>query len=74
MGALRPISSGHGLGLTLVLALLLGAHAETDPDQLVIDIQVAGLPAGQAAQLARRLERLLTVTQVLRSEKRRAAA
>jgi acetolactate synthase small subunit len=49
-------------------------HADTDPDQLVIDIQVAGLPAGQATQLAKRLERVITVTQVLCSEKRRAAA
>ena len=49
-------------------------HHEADPNQLVIDIQVANLPAGQAAQLAKRLERVITVTQVLRSEKRRAAA
>jgi hypothetical protein len=40
----------------------------------VIDIQVTGLPAGQAAQLAKRIERVVTVTQVQRSEKRRAAA
>lgn len=46
-----------------------------DPDdQLVIDIQVAGLPSGQAEQLARRLKRVITVTEVLWSEKRSAAA
>ena len=45
-----------------------------DPDQLVIDLQVEGLPAGQAEQLARRLGRVITVTQVLWSEKRRATA
>lgn len=50
------------------------SHLETDPHQLVIDIQVSGLPAGQAAQLARRLQRVITVTQVLCSEKRHAAA
>ena len=44
-----------------------------DADQLVIDIQVAGLVAAQAEQLARRLGRVVTVTQVLWSEKRLAA-
>ncbi len=41
-------------------------------DQLVIDVQVAGLPAGRAEQVARRLDRVITVTQVLHSEKLRA--
>ena len=50
------------------------AHAEADPGQLVVDVQVAGLPFGQAALLAKRLQRVITVTQVLWSEKRRAAA
>ena len=50
------------------------AHAETDPSQLVVDVQVAGLPFGQAALLAKRLGRVITVTQVLWSEKQRAAA
>jgi hypothetical protein len=50
------------------------AHAETDPSQLVVDVQVAGLPSGQAALLAKRLGRVITVTQVLWSEKQRAAA
>ena len=35
----------------------------------VIDVQVAGLPAGRAEQLARRLDRVIAVTQVLHSEK-----
>ena len=48
------------------------ALVETGQDQLVIDVQVAGLPAGQAEQLARRLDRVITVTQVLHSVKRRA--
>lgn len=43
-------------------------------DQLVIDIQVAGLTAGQAEQLVRRLQRVITVTEVLWSERRSAAA
>jgi len=50
------------------------APAETDPGQLVVDVQVAGLPFGQAALLAKRLGRVITVTQVLWSEKQRAAA
>ena len=48
------------------------AWVENDRDQLVIDVQVAGLPVGRAEQLARRLDRVITVTQVLHSEKRRA--
>lgn len=50
------------------------ARPEPDADQLVIDIQVAGLAAGQAEQLARRLQRVITVTQVLRSERLLAVA
>lgn len=42
-------------------------------DQLVIDVQIAGLPLGQAELLAKRLSRVVTVTQVLWSEKRSAA-
>jgi acetolactate synthase small subunit len=45
---------------------------ETDQDQLVIDVQVPGLPVGRAEQVARRLDRVITVTQVLHSEKCRA--
>jgi len=48
------------------------ALLEADQDQLVIDIQAAGLPPGQAAQLVRRLDRVITVTQVLHSERLRA--
>jgi len=48
------------------------SRLEADQDQLVIDVQVAGLPAGQAEQVARRLDRVITVTQVLHSEKLRA--
>ncbi len=40
----------------------------------MVDVQVAGLPRGQAEQIARRLDRVVTVTQVLWSEKQRAAA
>lgn len=47
---------------------------ESDDDQMVIDIQISGLPPGHADQLARRLNRVITVTQVLWSEKRLAAA
>ncbi len=47
---------------------------DTDHSQLVIDVQVAGLPLGLAEQLAKRLSRVITVTQVLCSEKHRAAA
>lgn len=49
-------------------------HSTRDEsDQLVIDLQVEGLTAAQAEQLARRLGRVITVTQVLWSEKRLAA-
>ena len=50
------------------------AQLESDEDLLVVDVQVAGLPRGQAEQIARRLDRVITVTQVLWSEKQRAAA
>jgi hypothetical protein len=50
------------------------APLETDPGQLVVDFQVAGLPLERAQLLAKRLERVITVTQVLHSEKRCAAA
>jgi acetolactate synthase small subunit len=45
------------------------SRLETGHDQLVIDIQAAGLPEGRAAQLVRRLDRVITVTQVLHSER-----
>jgi hypothetical protein len=50
------------------------APLETDPGQLVVDFQIAGLPLERAQLLAKRLERVITVTQVLHSEKRWAAA
>jgi hypothetical protein len=50
------------------------APLETDPAQLVVDFQIAGLPLERAQLLAKRLERVITVTQVLHSEKRCAAA
>jgi hypothetical protein len=48
------------------------ACADSDDDQLVIDIQVSALPQGLADQLARRLRRVITVTEVLWSQKRQA--
>lgn len=45
------------------------SRLEADQDQLVIDIQAADLPSGRAAQLVRRLDRVITVTQVLHSER-----
>jgi hypothetical protein len=50
------------------------ALGEAEGGQLTIDIQIAGLTAEDAERLAKRLRRVLTVTQVLWSEKRRAAA
>jgi hypothetical protein len=49
------------------------APLETDPGQLVVDLQIAGLPSERAQQLAKRLERVITVTQVLHSQKHCAA-
>jgi hypothetical protein len=46
------------------------ACLDSDEDQLVIDIQVSELPNGLADQLARRLRRVITVTEVLWSQKR----
>jgi hypothetical protein len=40
----------------------------------VVDFQIAGLPLESAQLLAKRLERVITVTQVLHSEKHRVAA
>lgn len=50
------------------------APLETDPGQLVVDFQVTGLPSECAQQLAKRLERVITVTQVLHSQKHCALA
>lgn len=48
--------------------------ARTENDQLVVDLQLDGLAPGQAALLAKRLQRIITVTGVLWSEKRLAVA
>jgi hypothetical protein len=50
------------------------APLESDPAQLVVDFQIAGLPSARAQLLAKRLGRVITVTQVLHSEKHCAAA
>jgi hypothetical protein len=50
------------------------ACVDRDDDQLVIGIQVSELPQGLADQLARRLRRVITVTEVLWSQKRPATA
>ncbi|MCS6878024.1 MAG: hypothetical protein N2038_00275 [Geminicoccaceae bacterium] len=51
-------------------------HAQLDPfeeDSLVVEFQLAGLSAREAAGLARRLGRIVGVESVLWSEKRAAA-
>ena len=50
------------------------APHEADPDQLVVDLQIAGLPSERAQLLAKRLERVITVTHVLHSQKHCATA
>jgi hypothetical protein len=50
------------------------APLESDPAQLVVDFQIAGLPSERAQLLAKRLGRVITVTQVLHSEKHCAPA
>ena len=49
------------------------ACPDGDDDQMVVDIQVSALPHGVADQLARRLRRVITVTEVLWSQRRQAA-
>lgn len=49
------------------------APLENDPEQLVVDLQIAGLPFEGARLLAKRLQRVITVTRVLHSEKLSAA-
>jgi hypothetical protein len=44
------------------------------PDQLVVDLQVDGLPDGDAQRVVKRLGRVLTVTRVLQSERRAVTA
>jgi acetolactate synthase regulatory subunit len=43
-------------------------------DELVVDLQMGGIDAGEAELLAKRLGRVVSVTGVLFSEKRRCAA
>jgi hypothetical protein len=62
------VFSLHGLTPTRCHSACL----DSDEDQLVIDIQVSALPNGLADQLARRLRRVITVTEVLWSQKRPA--
>jgi hypothetical protein len=64
------VFSLHGLVPTRCHSACLNS----DDDQLVIDIQVSELPLGLADQLARRLRRVITVTDVLWSQKRPASA
>jgi hypothetical protein len=64
------VFSLHGL----VPSRCHSACLDSDDGQLVIDIQVSELPSGLADQLTRRLRRVITVTEVLWSQKRRAGA
>jgi len=43
-------------------------------DELVVDLQMTGIDAGQATLLAKRLGRVVSVSSVLFSEKRRCLA
>lgn len=46
---------------------------DDDQSQLVVDLQVDGLPDGEAQRVAKRLGRVITVTSVLWSERRPSA-
>ena len=48
-------------------------HADRSSEELVIDLQLSGLSAGEAARVAARLGRIVGVESVLWSEKRAAA-
>lgn len=50
------------------------ARHDDHPDQLVVDLQVDGLPDGDAQRIAKRLTRVVTVTRVLQSERRASIA
>jgi hypothetical protein len=43
---------------------------DDDRDQLVVDLQIDGLPEGEAQRVVKRLGRVVTVTSVLWSERR----
>lgn len=47
---------------------------DDDPSQLVVDLQVEGLPDGDAQRVLKRLGRVVTVTSVLWSERRQTLA
>lgn len=64
------VFSLHGLVPTRCHSTCL----DSDDGQLVVDIQLSELPQGLAGQLARRLKRVITVTEVLWSQKRPAIA
>ena len=52
-----------------------GSHASQDKGRpLLIDLQIADLAAEDSHRLQKKLERMLLVTQILCSEKRRAVA
>lgn len=46
------------------------ARQDDDEGLLVVDLQVDGLPEGEAQRVAKRLDRVITVTSVLWSERR----
>lgn len=72
--AADPSALPRVLGVFSVYSLVPDScHCTRAEGQLVVDIQVAGLGHGQAELLAKRLGRVVTVTQVLWSEKRLAA-
>lgn len=58
----------------LVPARCHAARHDDDPEQLVVDLQVDGLPEGEAMRLTKRLGRVVTVTRVLWSERRSSIA
>ena len=50
------------------------ARHDDDASQLVVDLQVEGLAAGDAQRVLKRLGRVVTVTSVLWSERRQTLA
>ncbi len=60
--------------LSLIPSRVHSTLLDQDGGQLVVDFQISGLTQAEACRLARRLERTITVSQVLWSEKQRAAA
>lgn len=58
----------------LVPARCHSARHDDGQDQLVVDLQIEGLSDGDAQRLVKRLGRVVTVTSVLWSERRRPLA